>query len=314
MNAKRRSFLKISSLLAGTAVLNNPLESIAGINRKINTFESGNLKVSIFHTNNLHGEIEASFKSFGGLKNVAHKLNEQENSGLLLDAGNFLSKNSTFSSRLNMISSMNKTGYHAVTPGVNEMISGEEELAQLASYMEFDLVNCNYNFQNAYLKQRVKPFTIIHSGKFKIGITGVGKPVKGINCSDPFVAANRMASYLKLNEKCDLVICLSQLGFNQKTKTPDNKELAETSKHIDLIISSDLVKASAEQRILKNKSFEDVILSQSVQNGLLVGKTEFYFDAEKNKNRFDTMQMIPGQKRDTRFIDAYQEVVQSKLA
>lgn len=314
MNAKRRSFLKISSLLAGTAVLNSPLKSIAGINKKINTFESGNLKVSIFHTNNLHGKIEASFKSLGGLKNVSLKLNEQENSGLLLDAGNFLSKSASFSEKLNMVSSMNKAGYHAVTPGINEITSGEEELARLVSYMEFDLVNCNYNFQNAYLRQRIKPYSIIHSGKYKIGITGVGKQIKGISCSNPFIAANRMASYLKLKEKCDLVICLSQLGFDQKTRTPDNKELAETSRHIDLIISSDLVKASAEQRILKNKSFEDVVLSQSVQNGLLVGKTEFYFDADKNKNHFDTMQMIPGQKRDTRFIDAYQEVVQSKLA
>ena len=314
MNSKRRSFLKISSFLAGTAVLSNPFESAANITRKINAYDSRDSKVSIFHTNDLHGKMDACFKSFGGLKNIDRKLDEQDITGLLLDAGGFIDKKSSFEDKLNMISAMNKVGYHVATPGDHELAAGEEELAKLFPYMQFELVNCNYSFQRPDLKQMVKPFTIIYSGKFKIGITGLGKPIKNIQCKDPFNAANEVASHLKLNENCDLVICLSQLGFDKKSKCADNKGLAENSTYIDLIVSGNSLKSLAEQRVFKNKISNDVILSQSVRNGLLLGKTEFYFNADKRKNGLDTAQLIPGQRADMSYASSFQEIANIKFA
>ncbi|MNK07502.1 Trifunctional nucleotide phosphoesterase protein YfkN precursor [compost metagenome] len=314
MNSKRRSFLKISSLLVGTSVLNNPLESAASITQKINAFDSRDVKVSIFHTNDLHGKIGASFKSFGGLKNVSHKLDEQASTGLLLDGGDFIAKDASFKERLDMISVMNKVGYHIAAPGKHELLAGEEELAKLIPYMQFNLVNCNYSFQNAELKKAVKPFVIIHSGKFKIGITGIGKPVKNIQYKDPFNAANEVAAHLKLNEKCDLVVCLSNLGYDKKSKTPDNKHLAESSKYIDLIISGNSLNSSSQQRIFKNKIANDVVLSQCVRNGLLLGKTEFYFNPEKQKQALDTAQLIPGQRADMNYACSFREVSSVKFA
>lgn len=313
MNAKRRSFLKISSLLAGTAVLNNPLESAASITRKINSFDSRAVKVSIFHTNDLNGKLEASFKSFGGLKNVVDKLDEQENTGLLLDAGGFIAENGSPENSLNMISAMNKVGYHAAAPGIHELALGEEELAKLVPYMQFELVNCNYSFQSTYLKKVVKPFVIIHSGKFKIGITGVGKPIDNIQYKDPFNSANKVAAHLKENEKCDLVICLSNLGYDRNSKAPDNKYLAEKSSHIDMIIGSDL-NGKPEQIVLKSKTGHDVMLSQCAKNGLLLGKTEFYFNADKQKHGLDMAQLIPGQRAGSNYAGTYQEVTNVKFA
>lgn len=314
MNAKRRSFLKISSLLAGTAVLADPFESVANITRKINGFDTRNSMVTIFHTNDLHGKMEASFKSFGGLKNVSHKLDEQENTGLLLDAGNFIAKNATYADKLNMISTMNRVGYHVAAPGNYELEAGEHELAKLIPYMQFNLVNCNYNFQNAEVKQAVKPFAIIHSGKFKIGITGVGKSMKNIQSKDPFNAANEVAAHLKLNEKCDLVICLSNLGYDKKSKAFDNKELAEKSSHIDMIISGNNLKGNPEQRVLKSKTGHDIILSQCAKNGLLLGKTKFYFNVDKEKTGLNMAQLIPGQRAGSNYASTFQEIANIKFA
>ena len=314
MNSKRRSFLKISSLLAGTAILNNPLDSVAGITRKINGFNSRNSMVSVFHTNDLHGKIEASFKSFGGLKNVSGKLDEQEQTGLLLDAGNFLAKNSSHADQLIMISTMNKVGYHVAATGSDELAAGEDELAKLIPYMQFELVNCNYSFQNAVVQNAVKPFAIIHSGKFKIGITGVGKQIENIQYKDPFNAANEVAAHLKLNEKCDLVICLSNLGYDKKSKTPDNKDLAGKSSHIDMIISGNNLTGSPEQHVLKSKTGHDVILSQCAKNGLLLGKTEFYFNEDKQKHGLNMAQLIPGQKAGSNYASNFQEIANIKFA
>jgi 5'-nucleotidase len=164
--------------------------------------------------------------------------------------------------------------------------------------MKFSLVNCNYTFEHPVLAKNVQAYKIIKTGRFKIGITGVGtnelKNKDGITWHHPYKKANEIAAYLKNEKGCDLVICLSHLGYIQQRGTPHNAEFARASENIDLIIGghSDLV--MPEQIILKNKMKQEVIVSHGGPRGILVKQITFGFNAYQQKNSIVCKNIVPG--------------------
>jgi 5'-nucleotidase len=304
MNNDRRVFLNQMSLIAGIAVLSKPLASAAAISRRVNTLNSIGNSVTIFHTNDLYGNIESSNGSLGGLKQIKTLLEKQETAGLILDAGDFLNSSHSLHQQKAVINIMNRVGYHAAGIGDQELLNGQENLAQLAPLMQFSLVNCNYEFNSA-LNRLIKPYIIIYSGKYKIGITGVGHQVKGVVYNDAIKCANNMARLLKEREHCDLVLCLSHLGYSQDGDQPDNLKLAKQSQHIDMIISGHDYKLLRGPVIVLNKLKEQVVISQAAWDGLMVGKTIFGFENEKQKLNFKGKHFITGQPYGQTFADAF---------
>ena len=300
MNNQRRLFLGQMSLVAGAAALNKPMNSMAAISKRINTLHTAGHAVTIYHTNDLHGKLDAVNGNMGGLNQVKTLLQSQETNGLLLDAGDFLNGSLSTAQQQKVIYTMNDMGYHAATIGDNELANGQEHLASLASLMKFTLINSNYQL-NSTLSKFVKPYIIINSGRYKVGITGVGHQLKGIPYTDAIQSANHTARMLKENEKCDLVICLSHLGYSQKGDEPDNQKLATQSENIDMIISGHNPKLMSGQLVMLNKQKHEVIISHSAWSGLMVGKITFGFGNGKQKSNIDARYLIPGQPYGQKF-------------
>src|SRR5436309_11308234 len=97
MKNPRRLFLTQVAGIAGIAALNKPLAAIASASKHINTIYSADRAVTIYNTNDLHGKIDAGYNSAGGLSCIKKLLDNQDTSGLLLDAGDFLDSASSTS-------------------------------------------------------------------------------------------------------------------------------------------------------------------------------------------------------------------------
>ena len=304
MNNQRRLFLSQMSLVAGVAALSKPMDSMAAISKRLNSLYKAKTDVTIYHTNDLHGNINAAYNNIGGLDQIKNLLQSQETSGLLLDAGDLIDGANSLEQQKKMIYAMNATGYHAAAIGNHELALGQDHLAALVPLMQFALVNCNYRFDSA-LSRLVKPYVIINSGQYKIGITGVGHKVKGVVYNDAILCANQTAKLLKEKENCDVVICLSHLGYQQKDNEPDNKALARASNHIDMIISGHNRKLLSGQLVMLNKQKQEVLISHAAWNGLMMGKTTFRFSSGKQKSNIDARYLIPGQPYGQKFAASF---------
>jgi len=290
---KRRLFLNQLSLMAGAAVLSNPIAAAASLSKKLNSVNSAGKNVTVYHTNDLHGNIDPAVSNAGGLNQVKKLIDREDVNGLLFDAGGFLNSAHSPAQQKDMIYAMNNMGYIAATLGNHELCHGEEALARLVPLMKFELVNCNYQF-NGELNKLVKPYTIVYSGKYKIGITGVGHQIKGVKYNDAIQSANYTARILKEQEKCDLVICLAHLGHTQEDDLPDNQKLAKQSAHIDLIIGGHNQKLLVGPVIKLNKLKQEVIISQAAWDGLMMGKVVFSFENNKQKSYIRGKNCIAG--------------------
>jgi len=270
------------------------MTSVAAVSKKINSIQSKRNSITIYHTNDLHGNFAPVAGNLGGLNQVKTLLKKQDISGLLFDAGDFLNGAHNVTQQKETVYAMNKMGYLAATVGNHELSHGQDALAALIPSMQFNLVNCNYQFDNA-LNSLIKPYIIIRSGNYKIGITGVGHQLKGVKYNDAIACANNTATLLKEKEKCDLVIVLSHLGYSQKGDLPDNQKLAQSSENIDLIISGHNRKLLPGAVICLNKFKKEVIVSQAAWDGLMMGRVVFGFRNGNEKSDFRAKNLIAGQ-------------------
>ena len=293
MNKPRRIFLNQISLLTGTAAFCKPMGSAASIFKHINTLHSQKNAVTIYSTNDIKGNVGAVCKDTGGLQLIKTELQKQETTGLLLDAGNFINGKQSFYLQKQLIALMNSAGYHAAAVGGQELSLGQDHLAALAPLMKFALLNCNYEF-NGNLKNAIKPYTIITTGRFRVGITAVGSQLNGVKYNDAIISANKIAEILKNDKKCDLVICLSHLGSVREGDTPDNQKLAAHSENIDIIIGGNNDKLLSNAMVLKNSRKHEVILAQTAWNGMMMGRMIVQFDSDKQKIGLSANHFIPG--------------------
>src|SRR5690606_15747150 len=102
---------------------------------------------------------------------------------------------------------------------------------------------------------------------------------------DPVETAEEMTRILKDDKKCDLVICLSHLGYDFKenpNKISDLK-LAAATKNIDLIIGGHTHTFLSRPTVVKNLLGDNMLVNQVGCYGINLGRIDFYFDSDKNK-------------------------------
>jgi 5'-nucleotidase len=276
-------------------------------------------EVPVFYTGDMHGRIHpfsyGRLNHIGGLNNIVSAIQKNSTSHLLVDAGDFIDKNGSLDDAIQLINLMNKTGYHAVTPGDKELSKGQDYLASLLPLMSFKMVNCNYEFTHPVLKSRILPYHIISYGKFKIGVTGVGPDIRGKKSSEgityhsPYKKANQIAGYLKEQLGCDMVICLSHIGTEQKAGHQGNKKFAAISNTIDVIISSHNNTVVPPQMICRNKQKNQVVIANAGYGGSIIGKLNFTFNSERKLQKFECKNFIPGIPANTSFYEGYQKLI-----
>ena len=124
-------------------------------------------------------------------------------------------------------------------------------------------------------------YQVIYKGDIKIGIIKALETEK-----DLLNTMNSLSTYLKKEKKCQLVVCLSQLGYKNKFSLDDLK-LAENSSHIDIIITGHATNYPKHPMIVHNSNKEEVIIDCSTGNGYALGNIEISFDNKLNKKFID---------------------------
>ena len=190
---------------------------------------------------------------------------------------------------------MSKMGYNASTLGNHEFDNGMEKLSKVLKHANFSFLNSNYTLKNTPLENKIKSHEIFNINGIKIGVFGLGieleglvekKLYKGIKYLNPIEISKDISNYLKYNHNCDLIICLSHLGFSySKDKNiMCDLILAKQTKNIDLIIGGHTHTFLDEPVKVKNLENKDVIINQVGCFGINLGKIDFYF-SENNKHQ-----------------------------
>ena len=295
---KRRDFIQqtlASSALIGLGGLT--LSSFSSTTQK---------KITILHTNDVHSHIDPFGPDDGRNANkggVARRASLIENirkenpNTLLLDAGDIFQGTPYFNYYGGELEFklMSMLKYDAATIGNHDFDNGIDGLYAQFPHAKFDFISANYDFSNTVLDTHVKPYKTFVKDGIKIGVFGLGIELDGLVIKElyketvyynPTEIAQDMSRILKEEEQCDLVICLSHLGYNYRNEAekPSDLTLARATKNIDLIIGGHTHTFLRKPTIVKNSDEKNVLVNQVGSYGLYLGKIDFYFDGEKNKS------------------------------
>ncbi len=293
---KRRNFIQKSA--AASALL-----TLGGLG--LTSFDKKTSKhITILHTNDTHSHIETfppnhyKTPNKGGVARRAtlvEEIRKENPNTLLLDAGDIFQGTPYFNFYGGELEFklMSMLKYDAATIGNHDFDNGINGLYKQLPHAKFDFVSANYNFKNTVLDTHVKPYKIFEKDGIKIGVFGLGIELNGLvdnrlyketKYLDPVEIAQDVSRILKDDENCDLVICLSHLGYyykNNPTQISD-LNLAAKTKNIDLIIGGHTHTFLPKPTVTKNSIGENVLVNQVGCYGINVGRIDFYFDSDKN--------------------------------
>jgi 5'-nucleotidase len=293
---KRREFIQktaASSALVGLAGVS--LSSFTTLNSK---------HLTVLHTNDVHSYIDPfppnhpKNPNAGGVARRAALIDaiRQENSNvLLLDAGDVFQGTPYFNYyggelEFKLMSMMK---YDLATIGNHDFDNGIDGLYSQLPNANFDFVSANYDFKNTVLDGKIKPYKLFNKNGIKVGVFGLGVALEGLVdkknyketvYNNPVEIAQDMSRILKHNYKCDIVICLSHIGYQYKND-PDkicDLQLAAVTKDIDLIIGGHTHTFLDKPTIVENSKGEKVIVNQVGCYGLNLGRIDFYLDDSKS--------------------------------
>ena len=246
----------------------------------------GAQNLTVLHLNDTHSHIDpertGENKGLGGVIEQAAYIDsvrkaDGKKNVLLLHAGDF-SQGTSYFTELGgdmEINVLNAAAYDVVTLGNHEFDNGSAELARRLKNLEAEVVCANYDFSGTPLEGLVKPYTIVKKAGKKIGIIGLLtdirrvvdiKNVGELDYKDPAEAVNRYAEYLKNEKGCDLVICLSHLGFREDT------ELAPMIRNVDVIVGGHSHTQLDDMQKVADLDGKEVVIVQDWCWGMSIGK------------------------------------------
>ena len=251
-------------------------------------------KLLILHTNDTHSCVMPLKTTLadtlqagrgGFLRRLAMLDQErQKNPDLLLfDSGDF-SQGSSYYSMFKgdvEVGLMNMMRYDAATIGNHEFGFGMENMARLFRMADFPIVCANYDFTGTCVEGLVKPYVVIRRNGVKIGVFGLSPKMKGLvsdkNCVgvkylDPVKAAQKTADLLKNKEKCDLVVCISHLGWN--IGGDDDVLVMKNTRNIDIVLGGHSHSYFKQEKWVKNLDGVSVPNDQNGKSGIFVGRLE----------------------------------------
>jgi 5'-nucleotidase len=292
---KRRSFLKNTA--ASTTFIGMggfSLSSFSFVDEK---------KITILHTNDVHSHIDPfpadhpRNPNMGGAArraSIIEQIRKEEKNVLLLDAGDIFQGTPYFNYYGGELEFkiMSMMQYDLATMGNHDFDNGLEGFYAQLPHAKFEFVSANYDFKNTILDTMIKPYKIFKKDGIKIGIFGLGVELEGLvdkrNYKEtvyhnPIEVAKEVTKKLKVEEKCDLIICLSHLGFNNKNEPekPSDVKLAQETKDIDIIIGGHSHTFLDKPVIYKNSDGKNVVINQVGAYGINLGRIDFYLSSDK---------------------------------
>lgn len=247
----------------------------------------------ILHTNDTHStvlplntQLPDTMKAGRGgfLRRIAMLKEERAKHPDLLyfDSGDFCQGSAYFTMFKGdvEIGLMNLMGIDAATIGNHEFDFGLENMARMFRMAQFPIVCANYDFTGTVCEGLVKPYVIIKRNGLKIGVFGLAPKMKGLvsdkNCAgvkylDPAQVALETATLLKQQEKCDMVICISHLGWNSN-RGEDDQYTIERSRNIDLVLGGHTHTYFQQLEHWNNMDGKPVPVDQNGKSAIFVGR------------------------------------------
>lgn len=247
----------------------------------------------ILHTNDTHStilpvsaQLPDTMKAgrAGFLRRIAVLKEERaENPDLLyFDSGDFFQGSAYFTMFKGdvEIGLMNMMGIDAATIGNHEFDFGMENLARCYRMANFPIVCANYDFTGTPCEGLVKPYVILKRKGVKIGVFGLSPKLEGLvsskNCVgvkylSPAKVALETATMLKEKEKCDVVVCISHLGWNSN-RDEDDQYMIHNSRNIDLVLGGHTHTYFQQLEYENNLDGKPVPVDQNGKHAVFIGK------------------------------------------
>ena len=262
------------------------------------TLVAGAQDLVLLHTNDTHSQMDPQTSGqsagWGGVERrtvyIAQMRREFPQKVIVLDAGDYNQGTpyfNLFGGKME-VEMMNSMGYDAAALGNHEFDNGQQDLVKRLKGAKYATLCANYSFKNTPLKRHIKPYVIIKRNGYKVGVIGVTVTLRGVVAAsaienlefqNPVPVVNALAETLKTKKKCDLVICLSHLGYDGGSPArPSDIYLAEHTRNIDLIVGGHSHTLLTQPDVRKNLDGKEVPIVQADSRGSYVGRVDVYFD------------------------------------
>lgn len=293
----RRDFIRKTASMAALAGLGTlPFQAFA---------RDETVQITILHTNDVHSRVDpfpmdgSRNQGLGGVARRAaliKKIRQEQQNVLLLDAGDIFQGTPYFNLYGGEVefTLMSQMGYDASTMGNHDFDNGIAGFVKQLPHAAFPFLVSNYNFGNTDLKGKTMPYKVFKKQGIRVGVFGICIELEGLVNKknygetvylDPIGKANEMASLLKNEEHCDLVVCLSHLGYKYKENKVSDQILAKSTRNIDLIIGGHTHTFMKEPEIVMNLDGKATTINQVGFAGINLGRLDYFFDRDKRTKR-----------------------------
>lgn len=257
-------------------------------------------RITILHTNDTHSNIDPfpenhpKYPGLGGVSRrfqLIQKIRSEEENVLLLDSGDIFQGTPYFNKYGGVLEMklMTELGYDAATMGNHDFDGGMYGFVQAKKHANFPFLCANYDFKNTPIDGLTKEEIVIERGQVKVGVFGVGVELQGLVpvnkygetvYNDPIEIANDRAASLK-KKGCDLIICLSHLGYSYDSDKVSDLKLAASTKDIHLIIGGHTHTFLEEPTVVENVSGDTTLVNQVGWAGVQLGRLDFEIEGSK---------------------------------
>ncbi|TGE22958.1 bifunctional metallophosphatase/5'-nucleotidase [Hymenobacter metallicola] len=302
----RRDFLKHTSL--GAAGLGLMGLSLPAVGR-----DTKNVRLTILHTNDMHSRIEpfpdnsAQWAGMGGMARRAsliEQIRKQEPNVLLLDSGDIWQGTpyfNFFSGELEY-KLMTQMAYDASTLGNHDFDNGLEGLKKQLPNAGFPFLIANYDFSQTILAGQFKPYKVFEKAGLRIGVFGIGIEMQGLISDrniggtkylDPVATSQSMVTQLRGPERCDMVICLSHLGYKYESAKIDDHKLAAQVPGIDLILGGHTHTFLEKPDVILGAGGHQTLINQVGWSGINLGRLDYSFEHGSKRLAVASSSVVP---------------------
>ena len=246
-------------------------------------------KLVILHVNDTHSHLDPERngrdKGKGGIIERAAYVDSLRNAvgkkGMLLLHGGDWDQGTPYFTVFNgdlEVNLINALKYDCLTLGNHEFDNGIEDLARRVNKIKCPVVCANYDF--SAFDMNVAPYAIIKRGGLRIGIIGMLTDISTVvvratadrlpKAGEDADVINKWSSYLKNEKKCDMVIVLSHMGYDEDVDI------------VGKIHDVDLIVGGHSHTFLKDFTYADdldgkkVPVIQDGDWGLNIGRIDVY--------------------------------------
>ncbi|WP_410780073.1 bifunctional metallophosphatase/5'-nucleotidase [Hymenobacter sp. 5516J-16] len=199
---------------------------------------------------------------------------------------------------------MSQMAYDASTLGNHDFDNGLEGLQKQLPHATFPFLIANYDFSQTILAGKFQPYKVFDKQGVRVGVFGLGIEMAGLVADknfgatkylDPVATAKAMVAKLRGPEKCDLVICLSHLGYKYESAKIDDRKLAAQVSGIDLILGGHTHTFLEQPEPIASPNGRNTLVNQVGWSGINLGRLDYSFERGTRQPTVAATSVVPVQ-------------------